>query len=131
MRSPLHINHCRFCMCSPCAPWEKAFGKYSSIIEKVLKCNYENSYLFCLPCSVVYIHLQHGKKLLQESLPYKKRTQKSELEMQPEQVHVALPNAVSLLPQLPCPSTQLAGHLLSIAGKQRHCGLKQDNFGQP
>lgn len=52
MRSPLHINHCRFCMCSPRAPWENAFGKYSSIIEKVLKCGYENSclFLFALQC---------------------------------------------------------------------------------
>ena len=82
--SPLHINHCRFCMCSPRAHWGKAFGKSSSIIKKVLKYSYENNCLFCFPCSFIYTHLQQSKKLLQESLRYRKRTKKSELQMQPK-----------------------------------------------
>lgn len=99
-RSPLHSNHRRFCTCSPHTRWEKAFGKHSSIIEKVLKYSYENSCLFCFPCSFIYIHFQQGKKFLEESLHYRKRTKTSELEMQPEQVHVALPNS---FPSSPAP----------------------------
>lgn len=48
MCSSLHINQCRFCMCSPHTHWEKAFGKHSSIIEKVLKYSYEKTFLFLI-----------------------------------------------------------------------------------
>lgn len=104
--SLLHVN---YCVCSPGTSWEKACGKHSFMPLKRVWNKAMKTVAF-------FFSFQHNllltwKKLLQKSLHYRKRTKKSEIEMQPKQVHVALPNAVSFFP-IPF-SFDIAGRLFS------------------